>query len=153
MIQIQGIPLKTRCLLLSTSVFLRDQVIPKVLLTKGKKIRTDGTVVATNIHFPSDNSLLADGVKVISRMLSQAKKIMLLASKKISSNLFRNRSRTARRISRKIDSWSKMRNSSDQQRRKQAYIQLIEVTKASLKQAQKVKMLLEPLNSPLREDW
>jgi hypothetical protein len=46
-----------------------------------------------------------------------------------------------------------MRNSSGQQRRKQAYIQLIEVTKASLKQAQKVKTLLEPLNSPLREDW
>ena len=55
---------------------------------------------------------------MISRMLSQAKKIMLLASKKINSNLFRNRSRTARRISRKIDSWSKMSNSSGQQRRK-----------------------------------
>lgn len=32
-------------------------------------MRTDGTVVATNINFPSDNSLLVDGVKIISRIL------------------------------------------------------------------------------------
>jgi len=38
-------------------------------LTKGRKIRTGGTVVATNIHDPRDNSLLADGVRVLSRLL------------------------------------------------------------------------------------
>ncbi len=45
------------------------QVAIQLQITKGRKIRTDGTVVATNIHFPSDNSLLVDGVKVISRIL------------------------------------------------------------------------------------
>ncbi len=31
------------------------QIAVQLQITQGKKIRTDGTVVATNIHFPSDN--------------------------------------------------------------------------------------------------
>ncbi len=122
------------------------QIARDLQITKGRKMRTDGTVVSTNIHFPSDNSLLADGVRVISRILSQSKSIIFRASKTINPSLFRNRCRTARRISRKIDSLSKTRNKSGQQKRKQAYIKLIEVTKASLRQAQKVKTILTGLN-------
>jgi transposase, IS5 family len=59
------------------------QIASQLQITKGRKIRTDGTLVATNIHFPSDNSLLGDGVKVISRILSQAKSIMLATTKTI----------------------------------------------------------------------
>lgn len=80
------------------------RIATQLQITQGKKIRTDGTVVATNIHFPSDNSLLVDGVKVISRLLSQAKVILLKNSKNINLSIFRNRHRTARRISREIDS-------------------------------------------------
>ncbi len=124
------------------------QIATQFQITKGRKIRTDGTVVATNIHFPSDNSLLGDGVKVISRILFQAKSIIIANLKTINSSLFRNRYRTARRIARQIDSLSKTRNQSGQQKRKQAYIKLIVVTKAGIKQAKKVKILLENLNSP-----
>lgn len=124
------------------------QIATQLKITKGRKMRTDGTVVATNIHFPSDNSLLGDGVRIISRLLSQAKEIMVGAAQTINPSLFRNRYRTARRIAREIDSLSKTRNQSGQQKRKQAYIKLIKVTKASLVQAQKVKMLLTHLNSP-----
>lgn len=67
-------------------------------ITQGKKLRTDGTVVATNIHFPSDNTLLVDGVLVISRLLLQAKEIILTTSTSINSSIFRNRLRTARRM-------------------------------------------------------
>ena len=49
------------------------QLAVQLQITLGTKLRTDGTVVATNIHFPSDNSLLVDAVKIISRILSQAK--------------------------------------------------------------------------------
>jgi IS5 family transposase len=83
------------------------QIAIQLQITQGKKIRTDGTVVATNIHFPSDNSLLVDGVRVISRLLSQAKEILMQDSKNINLSIFRNRYRTARRISREIDSLSK----------------------------------------------
>ena len=33
-------------------------------VTRGRKLRTDGTVVETNIHPPSDSSLLSDSVKI-----------------------------------------------------------------------------------------
>jgi len=32
-------------------------------VTRGRKLRTDGTVVETNIRYPTDSGLLADGVK------------------------------------------------------------------------------------------
>lgn len=124
------------------------QVATELKITKGQKMRTDGTVVATNIHFPSDNSLLVDGVKVISRLLLRAKEISIANSKYINSSLFRNRYRTARRISRQIDGLSKTRNQSGRQKREQAYSKLIEVTQASLKQAQKVKSILMNSNLP-----
>jgi transposase, IS5 family len=124
------------------------QVAKQLQITKGKKMRTDGTVVATNIHFPSDNSLLVDGVKVISRLLLQAKEISAVNSIFINSSLFRNRYRTARRISRQIDGLSKTRNQSGRQKREQAYSKLIEVTQSSLKQAQKVKNILMNSNPP-----
>jgi IS5 family transposase len=107
------------------------QIATQLRITQGRKIRTDGTVVATNIHFPSDNSLLVDGVKVISRLLSQAKAI-ILASKNINLSIFRNRHRTARRISRQIDNLSKTRNQLGRQKREQLYSKLIEVTQASV---------------------
>ncbi|MBD2409366.1 hypothetical protein FACHB389_32100 [Nostoc calcicola FACHB-389] len=122
------------------------QIAIKLQVTQGKKIRTDGTVVATNIHLPSDNSLLVDGVKVISRLLSQAKEILLRTSKNINLSIFRNRHRTARRISREIDSLSKTRNQSGRQKREKAYSKLIEIAKASWKQAQKVKLVIEDSN-------
>lgn len=41
---------------------------------KGRKIRLDATVVETDIHAPSDSSLLCDGVRVITRWLFDGKK-------------------------------------------------------------------------------
>ena len=39
-------------------------------LEKGRKLRLDSTVVETDIHAPSDSTLLWDGVRVITRWLS-----------------------------------------------------------------------------------
>lgn len=91
--------------------------------------------------------MLVDGVKVISRILSQSKSIILANSKTMNLGIFRNRYRTARRISRQIDSLSKTRNESGKQKRKQAYMKLIEVTKAAIKQAQKLKSILDNLDT------
>jgi transposase, IS5 family len=84
---------------------------------------------------------------VISRILGEAKVLMRLAGQTINPSLFRNRYRTARRISRAIDSWSKALNQTGQQKRPIAYTKLIAVTTAAMKQAHKVKLLLEDLNS------
>jgi len=42
-------------------------------IEKGRKIRVDTTVVETNIHYPTDNSLLYDVVRVIARIVQGQK--------------------------------------------------------------------------------
>lgn len=39
----------------------------------GEKVRIDATVVATNIHQPTDSSLLWDGIRVLSRVMKRAR--------------------------------------------------------------------------------
>jgi IS5 family transposase len=41
---------------------------------KGRRVRIDATVTETNIHAPTDSSLLDDGVRVLTRLLRQATK-------------------------------------------------------------------------------
>jgi IS5 family transposase len=38
-------------------------------VTKGRRMRVDTTVVETHIHYPTDSSLLGDGVRVVTRTL------------------------------------------------------------------------------------
>jgi transposase, IS5 family len=40
---------------------------------RGRKVRIDATVVETDIHAPTDSALLYDGVRVLARLLTQAK--------------------------------------------------------------------------------
>src|SRR5215510_6315419 len=44
-------------------------------LSQGSKMRVDTTVVETNIHYPTDSSLLADGVRVLTRVMKKISKI------------------------------------------------------------------------------
>ena len=41
----------------------------KKILENGKKLRSDGAVVETNIHYPTDASLLWDSVRVLDRLM------------------------------------------------------------------------------------
>ena len=59
---------------------------------KGRKLRVDTTVVEANIHHPTDASLLADGIHVITRTI---KKIKAVASEAVGS--FRDRGRTVKK--------------------------------------------------------
>jgi transposase, IS5 family len=42
---------------------------------KGRKVRIDATVVETNIHKPTDSSLLCDGVALLTRLLGEAREL------------------------------------------------------------------------------
>src|SRR5216684_7195617 len=46
------------------------QVARRRRVTRGARLRVDTTVVETNIHYPSDSSLLADGVRVLTRTMN-----------------------------------------------------------------------------------
>lgn len=48
------------------------QMAREAKVTRGRQLRTDGTVVETNIHYPVDSTLLADGVRVLSRVIQRA---------------------------------------------------------------------------------
>ena len=37
-------------------------------LVRGRKMRVDTTVVETNIHYPTDSTLLGDGTRVLTRL-------------------------------------------------------------------------------------
>ena len=50
-------------------------------VTRGRKIRIDGTVVETNVAHPTDSGLLGDGVRVLGRLARRAKRCVLTATK------------------------------------------------------------------------
>src|SRR5919109_2886659 len=42
----------------------------------GKKFRGDSTVIETNIHYPTDSSLLSDSARVLGRVCTQARQLL-----------------------------------------------------------------------------
>src|SRR5262249_15609967 len=45
-------------------------------IAEGGKMRVDTTVVETNIHYPTDSSLLGDGVRVLTRVMKKVTNIV-----------------------------------------------------------------------------
>jgi len=66
-------------------------------VTRRRKLRLDSTVVETNVHYPVDSTLLADGVRVLARTIRRAKPI-LEDSVERARTLFRDRSRKVRQV-------------------------------------------------------
>jgi len=89
----------------------------KAEVEMGQAVRTDCTVVESNIHDPSDSELLWDCVRVLTRLLKQAREI--LGPDQVR---FGNRTRRAKRRRKEI---AHAKNAEDRQR---AYRDLLEVT-------------------------
>ncbi len=70
-------------------------------LTQGCKLRTDGTVIETNIHYPTDSRLLADSARVLGRLCAEAREV-LHPRTPAEKQWFRNRARQAQRLARQI---------------------------------------------------
>ena len=68
-------------------------------VTRGRKLRTDGTVVETNISHRRDSALLNDGVRVLGRLVGKAKEVLLEGT----GESFRKRTRSAKRLARRIE--------------------------------------------------
>src|SRR3989441_843018 len=66
-------------------------------VTKGRKLRLDGTCVQTTIHHPTDSGLLVDSVRVLSRVVQRAKALIVDDVKNV-QQVCRSRLRTARRV-------------------------------------------------------
>lgn len=111
-------------------------------LTRGRKLRTDGTVVETNIHHPTDSSLLADGVRVLSRLVKQAKTV-LQDTAQLTAETFRDRNRSARNAARRIYEDTRRRSEAAKASVQETYRRLVHITQKSIGQAKQVLAVLE----------
>jgi IS5 family transposase len=119
------------------------QLATELKVTKGRKLRTDGTVVESNIHAPSDSRLLADSVRVLGRTLQRAKQV-LSGQTELGAQVFRNRNRSARKTARKVHRLVARQKEAGQR----AYRKLVKITQQSVFQAKQVLEALEESNHP-----
>jgi len=106
-------------------------------VTRGRKLRIDGTVVETNIHHPTDSTLLNDGVRVLSRTLARAKQV-LQHTTDLADDAFRDRSRSAKRQMKRIMDAARQRGAQAEQALHGAYRRLLDITEVVRGQAQQV---------------
>jgi IS5 family transposase len=100
-------------------------------LEDGSKLRVDTTVVQTDIHHPTDNTLLWDSVRVITRLVGHLGQAVGQAVKG-----FRNQTRSARRRMQQIQRMTPKQRQGEQQTKK--YRELIEITEEVVSAARSV---------------
>jgi IS5 family transposase len=94
-------------------------------IEKGRKVRIDSTVVSSDIHEPSDSSLLWDSVRVLARILTRVKKEL----PGLRFPLQDHRRRAKRRM-------LGIMNAKNKRIRKQKYDDLLKVTRRTIGYAQ-----------------
>lgn len=99
-------------------------------LEDGKQLRVDTTVVQTDVHHPTDNTLLWDTVRVVTRLVGQLGEAMGQVVKG-----FRNHTRAARRRMQQIQ---RMTPKQRQQQQTPKYRELIAITQDVVNGAQEV---------------
>lgn len=110
-------------------------------VTRGRKLRIDGTVVETNIHHPTDSTLLNDGVRVLSRSLAKAKRLLRDTSDR-AADAFQDRTRSAKRQMKRIMEAARQRGERSEQAMQGAYRRLLDITETVRERAQQVGMAL-----------
>ena len=124
------------------------QMARRLKVTRGRKLRTDGTVVESNIHHPTDSGLLVDGVRVLSRILDKARKVIESTAEdtqRVAKEVFRNRLRSARKTARAISEATRRKAKETGQRCQQAYRKLVRIAQASVEQMQQVVEVLREI--------
>src|ERR1700751_247075 len=104
----------------------------KLGLEDGSKLRVDTTVVETAIHHPTDNTLLWDVVRVLTRLLGRLAKALEL--RRIAG--FRNRSRAAHRRMYEIQRMTSRQRQGKESRQTTTYRALIGIAEEVVAGAQ-----------------
>jgi transposase, IS5 family len=102
-------------------------------VAKGRKLRTDTTVVETNIHYPTDSTLLGDGIRVLSRGLKR-----LAAECQEGALKGVDHGRAVKHRLLEICRAAKSLTQANQQRLQDSYGQLVGMTRGVVRQAQEV---------------
>jgi IS5 family transposase len=101
-------------------------------LTEGRRMRLDSTVVETNIHYPTDSSLLGDGVRVLTRTMKKITAIVGDVGTKL-----RDRSRSVKLRMLDIARAARSKAKQGQEKLKRAYRQLLNSTSRVVGQAKR----------------
>lgn len=101
-------------------------------IVQGRKLRVDTTVVETDIHYPTDSSLLGDGVRVLTRTMKHIAQLAGAAGAKL-----RDRTRAVRYRLIEIGRASRSRSEQGKEKLKQTYQKLLCATGRVVAQAQR----------------
>ena len=92
-------------------------------IAPGRKLRVDTTVVETNIHYPTDSSLLGDGVRVLTRVMKRVNEVAGGAGTHL-----RDRSRSVKLRVVEIARVSRSKSPQGQERMKKLYEKLLDAS-------------------------
>lgn len=117
-------------------------------VVQGRRMRVDTTVVETNIHYPTDSSLLGDGVRVLTRTTRKITELTGLVG-----TTLRDRTRSVGHRLQEIARASRAKALPNQAKMKQAYGKLLDASKRVAGQAKRfseeigsgVKRCIEPI--------
>src|SRR5262249_59013292 len=101
-------------------------------VTTGRRMRVDTTVVETDIHHPTDSTLLGDGVRVLTRIMRKITKIAGTAGTKL-----RDRSRSVKFRLLEIGRVARAKGPLNQDKLKQRYARLLDTTSRVVGQAKR----------------
>ena len=101
-------------------------------LSEGARMRVDTTVVETNIHYPTDSSLLGDGVRVLTRVMKKVSKIAGEVGCKL-----RDRSRSVKHRVMEIGRAARAKGSQGKEKLHKAYTNLLNSTSRVVGQAKR----------------
>jgi len=100
-------------------------------VTRGRKMRTDGTVVESNIRPPSDGRLLADSVRVLARSVARGHAILKAAKQKVQDE-FEDFTQKAKGLSRQIGETLRSKKEAAQTAGRQQYEKLLALTEQTI---------------------
>ena len=109
----------------------------------GRKMRVDTTVVETNIHYPTDSSLLGDGARVLTRKMKKIETKVGKLKRKV-----RDRTRSVNRRAIAIATASRYKGETGEQKRKKEYRDLLRLTRQILNDTKRVLKETEARRRP-----
>ncbi len=116
-------------------------------VTAGTRLRVDSSVTESDIHYPTDSSLLNDAARVLSRLVRQARAVLnpQTAPDKV---WFRDRHRQARRLARQIGQLARKGRKNVEKSSRKLYLQLLQVVTTLVAQVTHLQPRLARLTNP-----
>jgi len=108
------------------------QVARQDQIVTGRRMRVDTTVVETNIHYPTDSSLLDDGVRVLTRSMRRVSELVGAVGTQL-----RDRSRTVKLRALEIGRIARAGRRIDKTKLSQTYRRLLDATSRVVGQAKR----------------